>query len=112
VDVHVAQPILAASLSSILKDAMQDYKPEGAVTAPYSDANDLLSVQPKSGGLTDKTSDFTVQVSQAVPAGDVTAVLAAAKQRLENEPAFEEKTTFDASVAGDTQRSALIAIGL
>ena len=113
VDVHVGLPVLAASLAGSLQDALVDYKPEGAETAPYRDAADLIAVTSKTGGsLTDKTQEFVVKASPAIAAADLTGVLELVNDRFQSEPAFEEKTTFNPSVAGDTQRSALIAIGL
>lgn len=118
VDVSVAQPVVPATLTLQLEDALQNLKPAGAEASPYPDATDLVIVAPKSGPVdaadlaTQKTSEFIVQTRPAVAAEHVTQVLATLKQQMESEPAFEEKTTFDAAVAGDTQRSALIAIVL
>jgi SecD/SecF fusion protein len=65
-----------------------------------------------STAMTQKATEFVVQTRPAVSAEHVTQMLTAVKQQMESEPAFEEKTTFDASVAGDTQRTALVAIVL
>jgi SecD/SecF fusion protein len=111
-DVKLAQPILAATLTLELEDALQDLKPDGATASPYPDPTDLVIVTPKTSQLTDKDTEFLVQTRPAVAADHVVQVLESFKQRLESEPAFEEKTTFDASVAGDTQRTAFLAIVL
>ena len=113
VDVQVEQPILAASLAATLEDSLEDYKPDGAEAAPYADAEELFAVRPQSADSpTGKTTQFVVETSPAIAATDVSAVLALVNEHYQDEPAFEEKTTFDASVAGDTQRSALVAICL
>jgi len=110
VDVKLAQPILAATLALQMEDALQNLKPEGATASPYPDTTDLVIVTPKTSQPTDKDTQFVVQMRPAVAASHVVQVLETVKQQMQSEPAFEEKTTFDAAVAGDTQRSALFAI--
>ncbi|MBL8848902.1 MAG: protein translocase subunit SecD [Planctomycetaceae bacterium] len=112
VEVTLAQPILAASLSERLVDGLQSLRPAGTDASPYPDATDLLRVTPKEGESTDKASVFVVEARQSVAADDLKSVLAESKQQFESEPAFEEKTTFDPAVAGDTQRSAFVAVVL
>ncbi|MFO1094260.1 MAG: protein translocase subunit SecD [Planctomycetaceae bacterium] len=111
-EVTVGQPILAATLKLEVEGALQGIKPEGASAGPYPDAGDLVVVAPKDVPPTDKATAFVVETRPAVAAEHVQQALDQIKQRINGQPAFEEKTTFDAAVAGDTQRNALIAIGL
>jgi len=111
-EIRLAQPILAATLALQLEDALQDLKPEGATASPYPDVTDLVIVTPKTSPPNEKDTAFIVQTRPAVAANHVVQVLETVRQQMESEPAFEEKTTFDAAVAGDTQRSALLAIAL
>lgn len=55
-------------------------------------------------------SEMTLQSSPLIAVDDLKAALAAVQEKMENIPSFDEVTTFESSVAGETKTSALIAI--
>ena len=53
-----------------------------------------------------------MRLANSVSAEDTAAVLSTLKSRLDAQPIFEELTTFSTSVAGDTQRAAILAMAI
>ncbi|SFI34972.1 protein translocase subunit SecD [Planctomicrobium piriforme] len=59
-----------------------------------------------------KAKEIRLRFAASVPEADIKNVLADFTQKMEGAPHFEEINTFAAAVAGDAQKSALLAIAL
>ena len=89
----------------------------GQGQARYEEAADLLNVEGLEGsGSTAaenevKTfSKMRVQASKVIERADFEAALNKLSERMAAEPVFDEVNSFDSSVAGETQQSAIMAI--
>jgi SecD/SecF fusion protein len=111
VDLHLSQAVQAATVEEGVLSALRDVA-AAANSGAYQGAVDLIEIVPADAASTKKTNDFVLKATAGVPAADLEAALAGLQQDFQKEPAFEEKTTFDASVAQDTKLSALVAIAL
>ncbi|WP_437205542.1 protein translocase subunit SecD [Planctomicrobium sp. SH664] len=60
----------------------------------------------------DGSREITLKFANTLTPEQVQSTLTAVEHKLEAEPHFEEVNTFDSSVAGDTQKAALLAIFL
>jgi SecD/SecF fusion protein len=109
--VTVSEPIIASSLAQSFADALGTVK-DADGTQKYQDASALVTAEPLEAGAgpTSKVTQFVVRSRRVVDPADVARALVEMKTHMESQPLFEEKNTFDASVASDTRIDALMAI--
>jgi SecD/SecF fusion protein len=108
VDIKVREPVFAVTMSGAISEQLEALKTSDGA-AMYTNAADLLAVEP-ADGASGKANEFVLKVRSSISGADIEAALAALERHYQSEPLFEEKTTFDAAVAGDTKVSALTAI--
>ena len=105
VELTTALPMAASTLSGDVETALEDI---GSIDDPAP----LFDLAPLEESAAPKVTEFVLQTRSAIDPEMLETALAGIAAKMEEEPAFEQKTTFDASVARDTQTDALIAIVL
>jgi SecD/SecF fusion protein len=102
---------MAAYVANRLAEIKQGDRPK------YEKTNELVRVVGTAGsGLKAKEnevktfSDFRVEVSPVVERADLEATLKAVEDYMASHPVFDEVNSFDTSVAGEMQQTALLAI--
>lgn len=98
---------LAKELESIKSDAGPKYPKAESLFSLEGTAGKGMTV---SEGKVRTFNAMTLAAGPAVAVDDLKTALASVQQIMESRPAFDEVTSFESSVAGETQTSALIAI--
>ena len=105
VRLSTALPVAASTLLGEVDSALR-------AAEAFDDPASLLKLTPAEETGEVKSTEFVLQARSAIDPGMLESALASIAESMESEPAFEQKTTFDASVAADTQTDALVAIVL
>jgi SecD/SecF fusion protein len=113
-----ASEIAPATLANLLERKLASIPGEdGATGSKYGRSDSLLALEGKSGsglqttGNRSKTySDIELKVSKVVSPEDLRGALSAIATEMDNEPVFDEVTSFESSVADEAKWSALMAI--
>ncbi len=107
--------IAPATFGRYLQEQLETIK--GDAGARYPKADSLIGLEGTAGkGMTTaegKVKTFTgmtLLASPVVASDDLKSALAAVQHKMESIPLFDEVTTFESSVAGETKTSAIIAI--
>ncbi|MDQ3330439.1 MAG: protein translocase subunit SecD [Planctomycetota bacterium] len=109
------QELNADTIAASLADRLAEL--ERAGQPRYDEPLELLRVTGTAGSGSDSADDeaksfsrMRVEASSAVSQADFEAALSDLKSYMASEPVFDEVNSFDSSVAGETQQSALMAI--
>ncbi|HEY3964999.1 MAG TPA: protein translocase subunit SecD [Planctomycetaceae bacterium] len=108
--------IAPATFGRYLQEQLEAIK-KGDAGPKYPKADSLIGLEGTAGkGMTTaegKVKTFTAMTllaSPVVSTDDLMSALAAVQHKMESIPLFDEVTTFESSVAGETKTSAIIAI--
>mgnify|MGYP002623269737 FL=1 len=99
---------LPVAVSTLLGEVETELKAVGS----FDDPGSLLALTPLDESADVKTTEFLLKTRSAIDPTMLETALTSIATKMESEPAFEQKTTFDASVASDTKTDALVAIVL
>lgn len=104
----VGQALTPAALGESVKSALKDI----GAGVKYNDTDDLVDVQPADAAADAgaKSTALLVRLSKGVEPADAELVSKKLLGMLDGQPLLEELTNFSASVAGDTQIRAVLAI--
>jgi SecD/SecF fusion protein len=109
--------IATTTFSRYLEDQLKTIRSEGSDASRYAEPASLFSLRGTAGkgmaaaeGKVKTYTAMTLTASPAIDAGDLFAALSAAQKTMQNTPLFDEVTSFESSVAGETKQSAVFAI--
>jgi len=108
--------IATATFARYLQEQLAVIKTEGG-GSKYPSAESLFTLEGTRGkgmsvgeGKVKTFSAIRARVLPAVSEADLSTALAAVQTTMKNTPIFDEVTTFESSVAGETKQSAVIAV--
>lgn len=116
-DKGVVSEIAVATFSRYLEEQLEAIPAEEGKGKKYAQAESLVALEGTAGsgvqaaeGKVKLFSAIRLKASKAISANDLKTALTAVQSGMKNTPIFDEVTSFEASVAGETKQSAVIAI--